>query len=308
MNTQNPESLMYQILDIKDEIDLVASKLSDFNGVFGPLSLRKPRFTPAELGFLRTVSWLYVLYYEIGKVNVDFLTERFFAYNLDSDKKLIRHLRTVQQLRTFLQHNLDPNEKQNLLIQEACEQWIKDRCGTPIPGDDQQWKICLNYLLDEAIHFLSALRTCIRSIEKDESREQIVSEWDFLHKRYHPPHEFDNLIYKAATDMGRENLDIVRLRKRFYEEWTKELELLQGNYDFEVEARKLIEHVLLNKLTAVLPITGNDIIKEFNLSPGPDVGLFLERARSLYNAKPCSREELINKLKLGISTNNDLKK
>ncbi len=307
MITQDPESLMYQILDLKEEIDIVASRLGDFNGVFGTLSLRM-LFTPAELGFLRTVSWLYVMYYEVGKVNVGFLTERFSAYNLNSDEKLSQHLRTVQQLRTFLQHNLDPNEKQNLIIQEACEQWIKDRCGTPIPGDEQQWKICLNYLLDEAIQFFLAIRTCIRSIERDDSHEQIVKEWIFLRNRYHPPYEFDNLISKVAADMGRENLDVVRLRKRFYEEWTKELELLQGNYDFEVEARKLIEHVLLYNMTAVLPITGHDIIKEFNISPGPEVGLFLDRARGLYNAEPCSRDELIKKLKLCISNNNDLKK
>jgi hypothetical protein len=233
---QDPESLMYQILRLKEEIDDVASKLNEINGVFESISLKIPKFTPSELGFLRTISWLWVLYYEVGKVNVTFLTERFFAYNLDPDGKLAEHLHIVQQLRTYLQHNLNPKESHNIDIKEACERWLKDRCGTPIPGDNRQWKICLTSLLNDAIDFFSVLRTCIRSIEEDESRNQILSEWDFIRKRYHPPHEFDNLIFKVAADMGRENLDAVRLRKRFYTEWVKELDLLRGNYDFEVEA------------------------------------------------------------------------
>lgn len=299
MSTPDPESMMYQILSLKEEIDQVTSKLNKTDGFFGSLSLRMPKFVPSELGFLRTVSWLYVLYYETGKVNVNFLTERFSAYDIDSNKKLSKHLLSVQQFRTFLQHNLDPKEQHNLVIQKSCEEWLEDRCGTPIPGNEQQWNSCLINLLDEAIEFLSALRTCIRNIEKDESRDEILREWDFVRKRFHPTNEFDNLIFKVATDMGRENLDFVRLRKRFYDEWVKELELLQGNYDFEVEGRKLIEHVLLYKLTPVLPITGNDIIKEFNISPGPEVGKFLERAHKLYIAEPCSRDELLKKLRLG---------
>lgn len=297
MNTPDPSSSMYQIFGLKEEIDQVCSKLNNINGFFGSVSLRIPKFDPSELGFLRTVSWLYVLYYEVGKVNVNFLTDRFSAYNLDSDEKLSKHLLNVQRLRTFLQHNLNPKQQQNLVIQEACEKWMNDKCETPIPGDDQQWNICLISLLNEAIDFFSALRTCIRKIEQDESREEILIEWDFLRKRFHPPHEFDTLISKIASDMGRDNLDAIRLRKRFYQDWMKELELLKADYNFEIEARKLIEHVLLNKITSVLPITGYDIIDEFNVVPGPKVGLLLEKARNLYNVKPCSREELLEELR-----------
>ena len=306
MSTQNPESLMYQILGLKEEIDQVSAKLNNINEFFGSLSLKNPIFIPSELGFLRIVSWLYVLYYEVGKVNVNFLTERFPAYNLDPDKKLSKHPLIVQQLRTFLQHNLDPKEKHSLVIQEACEQWMNDRCETPIPVDEQHWKICLINLLSEAIDFLSTLRTCIRKIEQDESREEILREWDFLRKRFHPPHEFDNLISKVAADMGRENLEVIRLRKRFYQEWMKELELLKGNYEFEIEGRKLIEHVLLNKITSVLPITGYDIINEFNIVPGPKVGLILEKARNLYSIKPCSCEELLEKLRIELNKDNNI--
>jgi hypothetical protein len=99
--------------------------------------------------------------------------------------------------------------------------------------------------------------------------------------------------------MGRDNLDAVRLRKQFYEKWKRELELQQGNYDFEVEARKLIEHVLLHETTAVLPLTGKDIMLEFNIPPGRQVGQLLEQARNLYIADPyLSRNDLLEKLRV----------
>ncbi len=298
MNTQAPASLMYEILKLGEEINDVAKRLnSDGQGVFDNLSLRMPSFVPAELGFLRMVSWLYVLYQEAGGVNVDFLSERLPVYDLDPDGKLHRHLGIVQELRTFLQHNLDPGKTQNRQIQENCERWFRSQCNTPVPAEEEQWNRCLIGLLNEALEFLKALRNCIRDIEQDESCEQIIHEWDFRRKRYHPAHEFDELIARVGRDMGRESIEPVRLRKRFYDKWVKELDLLRGNYSFNIEARKLIEHALLVETTPVLPITGDDIMRVFGLEPGPQVGMLLKRAQLIYDSEPCSSEALLEKLR-----------
>jgi hypothetical protein len=98
--------------------------------------------------------------------------------------------------------------------------------------------------------------------------------------------------------MGRENIDVPRFRNRYYDRWTRELAVQQGSYDFEVEGRKLIEQALLTEMTPVLPITGKDIIDEFNLSPGPQVGDLLRLARKLYMEEPCNRDILLTKLRL----------
>jgi len=101
----------------------------------------------------------------------------------------------------------------------------------------------------------------------------------------------------VAAEIGRDKIDAVALRTRYFDQWNKELTLLQGDYVFEVEARKLIEHILLFELTRVMPITGSDIIREFNVPPGPAVGEFLRNARAIYDAKQCSREDLLRKLR-----------
>ncbi len=77
MTTPTADGLMYQIVARVEEINRVASRLTGVDhGVFQAPSLQMPRLYPAELGFLRSVSWLFVSYYEAGKVGVAFLEVR----------------------------------------------------------------------------------------------------------------------------------------------------------------------------------------------------------------------------------------
>jgi hypothetical protein len=289
---------MFRVLTLKEDINRLSSKLLESGALFfEDLSLPIPRFVPPELGFLRTVSWLYALYIETAKVNMDFIIERFPAYGLDTDGKHSTHYALIQKMRTYSQHNLDLTQPRNQRIQEDCEQWFSDQCGTPVPCDDHHWNNCLINILVDAVSFGKTLLRCIRNIEGDDSKDRILQEWDSRRKRSHSPHEFDTLIEIVAADMGREHIDAVRLRKRFYDRWIKELELLDEGYDFGVEAQKLIEHALLSEIVPVLPITGKDIITTLGITPGAEVGRVLDQARTLYEESPCSGTQLLEKLR-----------
>ena len=289
---------MYQIGARLDEINQVAARFPGFAiTVFAPVSLDSPRFDPPELGFLRLVSYLFVLYHEVGKVGTRFLLKRFDAYGITAGSTLPDHMALVKALRTYLQHNLNPRQDHDKNIQEACEGWMRDSCGTPLPGTNEHWRTCLLALLTQALNFLDALLATVRAIEGDESREGICRDWDLRIKRNHPPEEFDGLIAEVAADMGRESIDPVRIRVRFYDQWEQELGLLRTEYDFRAEARKLVEQVLLSSVTPVLPITGKDIMEAFGVAPGPRVGELLEKARRIYDQKPCKRESLLDQLK-----------
>lgn len=300
MKTADPAASMYRILRLIQEINLVASTFDSIEGidqgVFRELSLPIPILAPAELGFVRAVSWLRALYLEAGKPNVDFLGHRLMAYGLDPDGRLCGHLRTVDNLRTFAQHHVDTVRSHGRRIREHCELWFLESCGTHHPGHDGEWEDCLASLLGEAEAFLEALLKCTRCVERDDSQEEILREWDFRRKRYHPPYEFDALILEVASDMGRSAIDHVRLRAHFYDQWCAELSLLSADYDFRREARKLVEHSLLHATTPLLPITGHDIIERLGIEPGPEVGQLLKRARTLYDQSPCATEELLERL------------
>lgn len=383
---QNEKSLMYEILALKEEMEKVSFGLNLGWKIFGPISIGIPKLLPPELGFIKTVSYLYVTYFETAKVNLQFLTDKLVTYGLDKDflfywedaeekgsgnlsaalskycgikweketrveivddkrtinvydeksaislsrnddgstifvrqngmqlrpliakmvgsrtgifldKGISEHLDTIRFMRTLLQHNLDPTGNRNQEIQRSCETWFKRHCGTTTPGDNAEWQTSLLHLLTEAVEFLNTLKLCLRKIEQDKSRDQIVRDWDFRHKRHHSPEEYDQVISEAANDMGIGNLDIVRTRKRYYTQWSKKIALLGRDYNFKAEARKIVEHTLLSDDLSVLPITGQDIIGEFGLEPGSEVGRLLRIAQQLYIANQCSREELLERLR-----------
>jgi len=293
----DPSALMYKTLSLQDEIDKVASKLnSDGAKVFGSPSLPMPKLSPAELGFLRAVSWFHILYFEIGKISIEFLSERLTVYGLDAEGKSLQHLRNIKCLRTFLQHNLDPRSEHDSEIENVCDEWFLNYCKTPVPSDEAQWLDCLVGFLNECIEFLGAVKAGIRAIEQDESRDQILRDWEFRRRRFHAPHEFDPVIAMVSGDIGRDHIDVERFRQRHYDKWVKELEQLAGNYEFVMEARRLIERDLLAANAAVIPVTGHDIMQLLGLSPGPKVGEILLLAKTLYVQSPCSKEILLGRL------------
>ena len=114
----------------------------------------------------------------------------------------------------------------------------------------------------------------------------------------HSPAQFDILITEVGDRHGkRENITLSRIKAPFFtSEWEQELSLLQPNYEFRTEVRKLIERALLSVLTPVLPITGRDIMEAFDIPSGPKVGQLLGRTQKIYAARPCGREELIAQL------------
>ena len=292
-----PDGLLDDLLQNTAEVNRVAARLNNTDyGVFAPSSLDRPRLHPAELGFIRVSSWLYVQYFEVGKVGVEFLASRFAAYGVDADARSVDHHRLVGKMRTFLQHNLNSLRQRDREIQITCETWLESHCSASLPVTEQEWALCLVAILEEATRFQSTLLLTVRSIEEDESVEQICKDWDFRLSRYHPPHEFDAVVSEVAFDMGRAHLDVERFRARHFDEWTRGLRLLEPEYDFRNEARKLIEQSLIAGSAPVLPITGKDIMAEFALTPGPEIGELLKEARRIFDDGPCSREELLRQL------------
>lgn len=302
MEPNETTSLMYQAFSLHDEIDKVASKLnSDGSKVFGPQSLQFPKLIPAELGFLRVVSWFYILYFEIGKISVDFLNKRLSLYGLDNDGKTGRHLQEIASLRTHLYHSLDPRSKHDTVIQQTCDRLFLSYCNTAVPTKEVQWESCLIGLLKDCIKFLEGIRDCIRAIEQDETQTEILQEWEFRRNRYHPPHEFDKVIGITAADIGFDNIDIQRFRNRHYDQWCRELDQL-SEYQFQQEARKRIERDLLSEMENLLPIDGHDIMEAFNIPPGPKIREFLAKARELHASSPCPKTLLLERLRDALKT------
>jgi len=296
MMVQYPAQLMIDILDRVQTIDNLVLRIMR-QKFFRDAKVRLPKFEHPELGMLRSVSWLYALYQELGKPNIDFVKERFSVYSLDTNDSKQRHIATLQSLRTYFQHSLDPLTESDSRTQKTCENWFRSMCGIAYPETDEQWKRSMIGILTEANDFLICVHKCIEAIDLDEAREQILQQWEHRLIRHHPQHKFDHLIAIIAPDLGRDGIKPKNFSNIYYAKWLQQLDILD-TYEFETEARRLIERAILEDTRPRMPITGTDIMNEFSLAPGKKVGNLLKRGTELLDKNPnYSKSELLDILR-----------
>src|SRR5512138_1629160 len=97
------------------------------NGVFVSREFPPPeiRYEEPEFSLLRSTSWLYVLYYEMGRVGVDFLLRAHEKHDPALVQQLREHYALVRQLRTFFEHSLDPFSEHDEETRAQCAEWFK---------------------------------------------------------------------------------------------------------------------------------------------------------------------------------------
>lgn len=290
-----PYPAIDQVLQLISGINELGLSIGKKEGVFRDFSIKVPKYTCYEAGFLKSISWLYMLYNESGKVNVKFLLDRLGDYALDSDNSRKKHITVVVYLRTVFQHSLNFDNQRNIDLKSSTEDWFMNTSGVIYPSDNDHWQMCLETILEESILMFQSLFECTKFIKADEFCELIITDWNDKCERYHPPEKFDRIIGIVASDLGMDHLDPIKVRRRFYDKWSRELDLLIGGYDFEIEARKRIESVLIDN--PILPITSLDIMENFDIQPGPQLGKILSLAQNLYKEQPSNAEELLDRIR-----------
>ena len=263
---------------------------------FDELHVLLPDPISPEPGFIRATSWLYCLYFEAGQASLTFLRRLGEAYSLVDRGASDQHVEAVRSLRTELHHNLGFADS-DLAARTAAESWRRKACGTALPQNPDQWRACYDRIVDDAYTFLGGLETVIRRIESDgDGAQQHIDEWLRRLNRNWAAAEFDPMINNAKYRLARESLNTVAFRNRHVDKWRKHLELLDDGFDFEFEATRLIEKMLLDEDSVVLPITGRDVIESLEVKLGPDVGKLLEEARRHFEVHRCSRDDLLTHL------------
>ena len=288
-----------KISDCKQEIDTIASQIIEGDQLFGLISIQFTFEGIAECCFQRMISWLYTLYWEVGKKSdIKFLVELFDTFNLDTNKILSTHFYRVQSLRTLLQHNIANEDSHNKKVQRNCSEWFESICGISQPENDAHWENCLIKLVDEAQNFLEAILKCIQLIEGDESKNEIIYQWNMRRKRYFSPWDYDNLIREVMGDLGVTK-DVVRLRNRYQSRWNEFLKNLSINSDFSLELKKLILNTLLDDQEILMPLITDDIILEFGIAAGSqEIYKLLAKAKRIHKIYPeLTKEQLLERLR-----------
>lgn len=261
---------------------------------FKEISLYEPNFISAIHGFYTSVSWLYVHYYETGKFAVRFLIDNTKKIDSLKYEYCTNHVNLIHSFRTFLQHNLNLKNPNDLIKKDNCLIWIENQITTPWPSDEKQWETLLRKLYNETTETLNILHmTCLN----ESQNPNFFKVWKNRLERHVEPFEYDELVEIIAKDIGLDNIDPVKVREKNYDKWNDKLKILKDLKRKNEYMRSMLEATLINVDNLPLPINGKDIMEQFNLNPGHEVGKKLKMAREIYTNEPCSKSTLLEKLK-----------
>lgn len=242
--------------------------------------------------FSQVVSFLYVLYIECSGYNLKFIQQREdFKKNNNNV-----HYFTIISLRTYEQHYTDISNAEDKAKINHRNNWFNELIGINEPEDEKQWIICLQKLMEEAINYLDKIILSIDNIEVDELKDIIIKDWISKSLRNHSKYEYEKVFNKVAIRIGKQNIDFNKFFSKYNNIWKQELESMSLGYDFDIEMEKRMERDLLEY--KFIPIDGNDIISYLKIKPGKLVAELLKMAYLIYEENPCTKDELLEKLKI----------
>ena len=212
-------------------------------------------------------------------------------------------MRDIQALRTLLQHHLDPNNRSDAATLEIARRWFSESTGQGEilgsnfwPTSDKDWSLCEEQLNRSGNEFLTKISNVVAHISSDEFKRDTLKEWVVRCSRVLPPYVFDKLIKAAIKGLGLPFLDPVRIRNHHYQNWNARLRLMGDAADLTREAELIVYATLLLEWDNYCPVSGHDVITRLGITPGPDVGKILLRARNMWREQPCSADELLIRL------------
>lgn len=292
------------ILQHIDRIQRTTTNISQGSLIaFRPISLRQPSMSIPVHAFHTVVSWLYVLYQESGRTTYDFLNERAYALGLDPERMIAKHRTLVTTVRTYLQHNLDLSKPNDVAKRNYCLDWACECCQSSAVANDgwptaaEGWSSLLNELLASTTRSLDIMQSALDAIAADDSRYDIVRVWEARSKRTPSPHEYDDIIKDAIATFGLAHLDAIALRNKYCDSWNRKLALINDPFDFKEEARYLVEHMLAVTESLPIRLSGEDIMREFGIPPGPLVRRVKTLAQQEYSRHPRDPKLILGDLK-----------
>jgi len=281
-----------------DNINVKSNKLlgGDYK-LFGDISLPLVDATVNEAAFIRLTSFYYVLFYEVGKVSVDFLVKEYVSTAIDVNFFERDFRKVVHSLRTMFHHNLDLTKSEDSSKISLCQTWFQQRISLPYPKVNADWQQPLIEFLSEGEKFLNDLDKALIHIDSLETKDLVVETWKTRAFNTFSLYDFEKLCNFSVVYFGLSTLNTNEFCGKRIQIWNKELRQLGFGYDFEDEATKLIERdliVFIRETSKKLPITGRDILVALGETKADKrIGQTLADCQDYYLSNPCSKEELL---------------
>ena len=272
--------------------------------VLKDIGTRGPAGAGDEAGFLRLVAWSYAFLYERGRIVIPYLLQ------LPGQDVVVvqRHSRTrksVQTLRTWFFHGLDSESDRDLEIAKAASEWFLTHCKTTSPQKTGDWDRAFSALCEQVVHIAIHCTTLISDIAGDPERMELqFGALRLRIKRDWQAFEYDQFVEDAATRLG-ERIEAKGFRERRLADWRKFLATLPEDADLRAEMQRVIDGEVFLHFRSRLPITSEELIQTFALTPGKDVLFGLEMARHLDSIGIIGRELLVEQLSIALNRANE---
>jgi hypothetical protein len=264
------------------------------------LNIRPPAGEADEAFFLRLVAWCFSLLFETGRHSIPFLLDLKFDEKSE-ERQLHQSTRMlVQQLRSFVSHNLGFAEDHDVEVRKAVSDWFVKICGAAFPVSHDDWAKCFRSLCVDArncVRYCTA--TLSRVISSPDDRDLIVRDLRHRIDRYWKTHQFDQIIEDAAARLG-ERINPRALRDRHLSSWQRYLATLPDDADPKSEFERLIDGQVADHFRSRLPIGTREIMEALELEPGPEVKRAIDVIRELFESGIWDKKQLLEKAGLAL--------
>ena len=254
----------------------------------------KVSFNSFEVCFKDHVLYLYSVFFELNGSNLKFVDSKIKDFGTPRSERASGASRIVQFLRTVLGHFTTPEKQSDLEKINYCQDWYKEHTGCFEPSTEEEFKLCINALLDDCIEYLTGVYNCIASFEINEFKDILKGEWQRMIHRNFTKYQWQTALIQALDIYGMNHYDSMEIVNKEINKWTNKLKLLQDGFVFEKEARKIIESYLQEQ--DLWPADANDLIT-LGVPKGPGLREMIVKAKALYYEDPCPKDELMKRFK-----------
>lgn len=269
--------------------------LAEGHDFFTHLSLKEP--SPGdcpELVFIRSIFWLQSLFHECGGRPIRFC-HRQSQYQ-DSGARGQAFLQELRALRTHVAHNLDCASENDKTVEYTCIQWYKRACRIFPPNSSGDWAICVTTLFEDAITLLENIKAFLFFVKTSQDADLMIEDFRRSVSGQIAQYSFDEIVSNVADALGRTHLNLIKFRSDHFDRWIKDLDRLSDGYDFQKEARLLVEQSFLETPERP-PVSGQDIISELEVPKGPQVGKLLLAAKQLFENGLTQKSQILEELR-----------
>lgn len=250
-----------------------------------------------EAAYYVNIDYFYGLFFERCDIYRDFIMQKILLFNLEYEK-VKTSIALIHDLRTYKSHTLDKVKSHDKNVIERIEKWYFRLTGHKRLSD-ADYVICSNELIDLAETILNAILYCVKKIESDSRKEQMICEMLMAKESYCPDFYIEDQFVMVMESLGLK-ADAHTLTKTYGKSIRDKMKLFCSlpAEEHAVKIRLLLEEILFSKDLNICPLGGERIMLEFGLAPGKELGDMKRKAKEFSQDNPyLSEEQLLELLK-----------